>query len=269
MLNIHDLERRWLSYKIKSYLPLFFVSLGLGIAVIALLIYFPFDTDSVIDDKKPQVIAQETTAPQIELSQKAMEAVNEEIVAEIPQNTQYTHSDEPKRLVLKPSLSFMDNIENTLDPYLNDNISHQQSDELSGNSEAYVEPTVEKVVEKPKTQSTPKESRGSSVLITRKDSNSDLKDVIRRFKKNKNPALSLFIAKRYYAMGEYQKSYNYALMTNEIDKTIEESWIIFSKSLVKLGQHELAMVTLKSYLKTRKSTAAQVLLGKIQSGEFR
>ena len=58
-------------------------------------------------------------------------------------------------------------------------------------------------------------------------------------------------------------------MTNEIDKSIDESWIIFSKSLVKLGQHELATLTLKSYLKTSKSTQAEILLRKIESGDFR
>ena len=58
-------------------------------------------------------------------------------------------------------------------------------------------------------------------------------------------------------------------MTNEINKNIDESWILFSKSLVKLGQHELAMLTLKSYLKSNKSTQAKILLKKIEVGSFR
>ena len=107
------------------------------------------------------------------------------------------------------------------------------------------------------------------LTITTQKNENDLKDVIRRFKKNKNPALSLFIAKRYYELKKYQKSYNYALMTNEINKEIEESWIIFSKSLVKLGQHELAIITLKAYLKTNKSSQAEILLTKIDAGTFR
>ena len=64
--------------------------------------------------------------------------------------------------------------------------------------------------------------------------NSDIQDVIKRFNINKNPALSLFIAKRYYQIGEYEAAYNYAQTTNNIDNKIDESWIIFSKSLVKL-----------------------------------
>lgn len=60
--------------------------------------------------------------------------------------------------------------------------------------------------------------------------------MIKRFNTNHNPALSLFVAKQYYQIGDYEQAYNYALITNDINNNIEESWIIFAKSLVQLGK---------------------------------
>ena len=114
----------------------------------------------------------------------------------------------------------------------------------------------------------PGEPLKTQVTISTKEEADDINDVIRRFKKNKNPALSLFIAKRYYEMKNYQKAYNYALVTNEIDNNIEESWLIFVKSLVKLGQKEMAVKTLNSYIEHSGSTRAKLLLEDIAQGTF-
>ena len=274
MLNIHELERQWLRYKIKSYIPLV-LSIFASVSIIALLfIYVPLsDTNSTINTPveitkaepfkaQTQVVTKEDPIP---------EPVIAPIELNIADNTQEQLKIEPKvernPLVLKPSLHFMDNIEDGLTAFIEEEMPIQEhvASSLQDNNT----PIILDDNENPENISSPEETNENRLNITSNHDDSDLKDVIRRFKKNKNPALSLFIAKRYYAAGEYQKSYNYALMTNEIDKNIEESWIIFSKSLVKLGQHELAMNTLKSYLKTTKSSAADVLLRKIESGTFK
>jgi tetratricopeptide (TPR) repeat protein len=272
MLNIHELERQWLRYKIKSYIPLV-LSIFASVSIIALfLIYVPLSKDTKSTVNTPV----ETTKPEqikakveMLIEQKpTLEPADAPIELNIADNTQEQMKIEPHEekntLVLKPSLHFMDNIEDGLSAFIEEEMpvqepitsSLQESDVLVINESTENNSDIEEVDE-------------NKLSITSNKDDADLKDVIRRFKKNKNPALSLFIAKRYYASGDYQKSYNYALMTNEIDKNIEESWIIFSKSLVKLGQHELAMNTLKSYLKTTKSTAADVLLRKIESGTFK
>ncbi|RLA73513.1 MAG: hypothetical protein DRG78_22425, partial [Epsilonproteobacteria bacterium] len=84
-----------------------------------------------------------------------------------------------------------------------------------------------------------------------------------------NPALSLFIAKKYYELGEYRKSYNYSLKTNNINNDIEASWIIFAKSLVKLDEKKMAVKILKKYISHSDSNRAQLLLNNILSGKFR
>jgi tetratricopeptide (TPR) repeat protein len=274
MLNIHELERQWLRYKIKSYIPLV-LSIFATVSIIALFfVYLPLSDIETTANAPVEVTKAETikvqaqTIPEQEPIQKP---VVEPIELYIADNTQEQIRIEPKEeksaLVLKPSLHFMDNIEDGLSTFIEEEMPMQESVSSSMQDNGTLAALNDN--ENPDNTVAAEETDENRLNITSNHDDSDLKDVIRRFKKNKNPALSLFIAKRYYAAGEYQKSYNYALMTNEIDKNIEESWIIFSKSLVKLGQHELAMNTLKSYLKTTKSSAADVLLRKIESGTFK
>ena len=275
MFNINDLERRWLRYKIKTYLPLVMLGIIGIVGVITLAIYLP----STQEIKESQIHTP-IMEPKVLVTPAPRPAKKEVMITiDVPKNTAnnqniYDSQAEPiqpktkETLVLKPSLHFMDNIEESISPYVEEDDYTLQHTITPQQKRVYTERTTiespmvvqEEVVVKPKK---------SMLNITHNNKKNDLKDVIRRFKQNKNPALSLFIAKRYYEDGQYQKSYNYALMTNEIDKSIDESWIIFAKSLVKLGQHELASNTLKSYLKTTKSSAANVLLRKIEAGTFK
>jgi len=267
MLNIHDLERRWLKYKIKSFAPFVLMAIFLSTGFISALIYYPTTNDINTTTQENIVLSnpvEVVNTVQEKTSEPLVKEVQEnELDIDIPQNTQHVETD--KVLVLKPSLHFMDNIEEGLDPYVND-VHNETIDSYEQNNQ--VDNTVE-VAAQTQGQNQIQAPNKKKLTITTQKNENDLKDVIRRFKKNKNPALSLFIAKRYYQLKQYQKSYNYALMTNEINKEIDESWIIFSKSLVKLGQHELAVVTLKSYLKTNKSSQADILLRKIEAGTFR
>lgn len=269
MLNVHDLERRWLIYKIKSYLPYFLSIIGLTALTIGTLFYFPNLKENNIEVqvmKEKKAIVQNKSIPKQEIEET--ETKNEvQVSLYIPQNTREIALENSKSLVLEPSLHFMDNIEDGLTSYIGEDKSVEALNIAQYTDKTVDKPrvkSIEKIEEKP-----PVHEKKTMLTITKNKDESDIKDVIRRFKKNKNPALSLFIAKRYYELKKYQSSYNYALITNEIDKNIDQSWIIFSKSLVKLGQEELAALTLKSYLKTSKSTQAEILLRKIESGEFK
>ncbi|WP_345970860.1 hypothetical protein WCX72_03220 [Sulfurimonas sp. HSL1-6] len=110
------------------------------------------------------------------------------------------------------------------------------------------------------------EPSSEEMTILRDDDMKDIQDVIARFKKSKNPILSLFVAKRYYNIGNYQQAYNYALITNELDSTIEDSWLIFAKSLYKMDQKEMAIKTLKSYIQESSSVKAKITLDQMEKG---
>lgn len=86
------------------------------------------------------------------------------------------------------------------------------------------------------------------------------KDVEKRFYQSYDTDDSLFLAKSYYRKGEYKKSEFWSLQTNKINSNIEDSWLIFVKSKVKLGHRNEAIRILTSYAQKSNSSAAWNLL---------
>jgi tetratricopeptide (TPR) repeat protein len=92
------------------------------------------------------------------------------------------------------------------------------------------------------------------------------KDVANRFYQSHETDDSLFLAKSYYRKGNYKKAEYWALETNKVNGNIEESWLIFAKSKVKLGRKNEAINILKTYIKRSNSAEAKRLLYKIKKG---
>ena len=100
-------------------------------------------------------------------------------------------------------------------------------------------------------------------------SEDELKGVIKRFNRKKKPALSLFIANKYYEKGNYAQSYKYAKETLKLNPKIEDGVILYTKSLVKLGRKDKAIQKLNSYYKKSRSIKAKALLTEIKKGTFK
>jgi len=130
----------------------------------------------------------------------------------------------------------------------------------------YIEPKKVKVRVKTKPV---QDVKSETLMIKHQHNEGDIKNLIKRFEKNSNPSLSLFIARKYYKLGIYDKAYKYALITNEIDNKIEGSWLIFTKSLVKLGRKQKAIDLLTKYIKHSDSQNAKLLLSDIKSGKLK
>ena len=92
------------------------------------------------------------------------------------------------------------------------------------------------------------------------------KDVAKRFNQSHDTDDSLFLAKSYYRKGNYKKAEYWALQTNKVNENIEESWLIFAKSKVKLGRKNEAIRILTVYIKKSNSVEAKSLLDKIKKG---
>lgn len=107
------------------------------------------------------------------------------------------------------------------------------------------------------------------LLINRNENKTDIEELQNRFKETSNANLGLYIAKYHYDRGNYAEAYNYALKTNAINSRIEESWLLFSKALVKLGRTEQAKKTLQLYVQQSDSDAAKALLNSIEKGAFK
>ncbi|MCK9491034.1 MAG: CDC27 family protein [Sulfurimonas sp.] len=177
-------------------------------------------------------------------------------------------------LVLSPSLNFMSNLKHssTFNEVSYQSVIHKDQKKESIKQEI---PKKEKILKPAKKEPDPviieeiKLQKSNPIKIQRQITQDDLSHVLKRFSKNNNPALSLFIAKKYYDIEDYHQSYNYALITNRINDNIDASWIIFAKSLVKLGKKDEAIQTLQRYIAHSKSSQAKTLLEEIQRGKFR
>jgi hypothetical protein len=283
MLNTRELEKRWLRYKIKSYIP--YVVISISIIIIALISFIFFDDFK--DEKKNQVI---TTKPDLATDKKESNYIQEEKnnteIIEQPIIKQVTleQKNESNQLQLKPSMGFIHHIQSEeQQPYyqtlhktpvmkkrvkrkvVKQNIEEEYMDISPKSHKHKHAPIIQKAKPVVKEQDS---SQKQVITIERRDSQKDIQDIIRRFKKNNNPALSLFIAKKSYEVGDYKQAYNYALITNGLNHNIEESWLIFAKSLVKLHKKDMAIKTLDEYIRYSHSSNARILLNDIKSGKF-
>ena len=275
MLNVIELENRWRKYKVKSFIPYISI-LFIMIFVFILIVLFIQPQKSkelhnikVVKKDEIKVVKK----PTVHIQKKDLKL----IVATQEEKKQDVKSKQNlKKIVLSPSLNFISDIQ------FSSNYQTDKKKEVKKYSQTTVKSNEIKVIEKKlktkqKTLVT-KEIKKPVVLATkvhatsiikRETTKKDINDVLKRFQKNNNPALSLFVAKKYYELGDYRQAYNYALITNGISDTIETSWIIFAKSLVKLNKKDEAIKTLEKYVSHTHSDKARRLLENIISGKFR
>lgn len=250
MLDAKELERRWIKYKIKRYLPYLVGGIAALFAIAA--------ASSWLTD------APETAAPVVKQPLPAQVSSPSRPAAAINETT-----------VLEPSMNFVESFQSPA--------VQPQSLPVSGavskpapRSVAISAPQT-KVLEMPNyqppvisAQPAPSPAGSERVLtINRNESKLDIEELQNRFKETSNANLGLFIAKYYYDRGNYNEAYNYALKTNAINSRIDESWILFSKSLVKLGRTEQAKKTLQLYYQQSNSEGAKELLSSIEKGTFK
>jgi len=215
MLDIDILEKRWIIYKIKKYLP--YIAFFMILIISYILFFLNIEKEKVYKIKK--------------LDKKVL------IIDSNITNIKNLH-----KITLSPSMNFI-----------------QEIDEKD-----YLQPKKIKAVITPI-----KEKKLETITIKHKNNNQDIENLVKRFEKNNNPSLSLFIAKKYYKQGKYDKAYKYALITNDLDNKIEDSWLIFTKSLVKLDRKQKAINLLTKYIKHSNSENAKLLLDEIKDGKLR
>lgn len=250
MINTNRLEKKWFLYKVKIALP--YAITATSLTLISLILYIFLSTDT---QKSP------ITTKTILKEEKPIDTIPKEMKNRVSTDTQKT-----EYTLLKPSLSFLNQIK--LNQIKKESTPQKITTEAKTQNSVQVIPK-QKIDNTPKVVQEQKQQSNQNITITKQDSYSEIKEVIKRFNKNKNPALSLFIAKKYYELGKYTKSYNYALATNELDNDIEDSWLIFAKSLVKLNEKKMAIKMLKKYITHSASYRATTLLNEINTGKFK
>jgi len=271
MLNIHDLEKRWKIYKVKSFLPYIIISAGvLVVATIAYNLYIHKQTD-VLQKKiiVPKEKVQVTVIPK--KSEPVIVPISKpDVTTNAIQSVQKTDDKLDSSQTLKPSMNFMKNIQHqATQPQYNQQHIQNIQPKVKKKRKVIKPKIVQEVIQDITADTAPVKKEDKSVInIERKETQNDIFEIIKRFKKNNNPALSLFIAKKYYELGNYEQAYNYALITNQINSNIEASWLVFARSLVKLHKKDKAIHTLQEYIKVSHSSNAEILLNEIKSGKF-
>lgn len=293
MLNVNDLELRHKKYKRKYYAPLFtlitFVTV-ITISVASFIIYSSKENIAfenkivqepvVVQKIEPAPVIEEKNESTVELADKDnLHVITETVTKEEEKEEETVPEEIHEKTVLSPSLGFISKLESNSQktPAKESTVTPKPQEKIEPKQTENIEPQIVSKKAEPKIVPIKEEiqevvintDKKSSITIARKDEMEDIADVIRRFNINHNPALSLFVAKKYYQLGDYEKAYNYALITNDINNNIEESWLIFSKSLVKLDKREMAIQTLKKYVSHSNSSQARQLLDEIQAGKFK
>jgi hypothetical protein len=239
VLDIQNLEHRWFKYKLKSYAPLIVV-IALLVGLMLALLYIWRDAPSTeIIDKHPSI-----QGPSVDINRSEVSSA----VQEAP-------------MVIEPSMNFVQ--------------SFQGSGQLPPSTLPLnpVQPSRTPISTQPElpnplpTAVTPSASK--PLALNRNDTKLDIESVERRFKESPTPNLGLFIARYHYDHGNFSGAYDYALKTNTLNSNIDESWIIFSKALVKLGKTDQAKKTLTLYLSESQSESARALLNSIEKGSFK
>lgn len=227
MLDVSKLERRWLKYKIKSMLP--YISVLTVIIILGFTIPLLLSTSSH-SIKKEKIKKTKTPLPPV------------------------SKNDEPG-MILEPSMQFLQSM-NLPSPSIQSVSPTPKSTPPAKISipQPVIETAVLPPITKPLHVPVQKERLTS---IKREDTAFDIHELEERFKNNSNPNLGLYIARYHYDHGNYTESYNYALKTNAINSTLDESWLIFAKSLVKLGKEDQAKKTLQLYISNSNSQSAK------------
>lgn len=263
MLDVLNLERRWLRYKIKTYLP-YVTAFGISILlIIGISIWFSSDSS------QPKKLKEHAPVQNISSAQTFPLAIPQSIPETVPAidttlSQQYPVQEPVTSTVLPIK---QNNSTATAHISLPKKTVHvvQQTPIPSPKILASTETTVQPV---PTISSTPNKDE-KSLVINRNESKLDVDSLQQRFKETSNPNLGLFIARYHYDHGNFSEAYNYALKTNAVNSRIDESWIIFSKSLVKLGKTEQAKKTLEFYIPQSNSENAKILLDSIEKGDFK
>ncbi len=327
MLNIQDLERRWLRYTIKRYIPIVLIT-SLSIILVIVLSFVISSKDIATNEKHPQNLVFDTN---IKKSTANILQNNTRQVDKVDPNHSQDDINNSDTDVMTPSMTFLDNfdenmqdsnnytnnMQNNQQNSYNNNIQNNQGDSYSDTNNnnrgyqnrpqnnypqqqyqqnnnqrvynnqsgypnnqqyGYNQPTqtyqnnnynTQEVNENSNIVNQNEVTENPNITIDVKSSSNDIQDVIKRFENNKSPVLSLFLAKYYYSKGNYKMSKSYSLVTNELDSNIDESWILFVKSLMKLGDKKKAKKTLTSYIKHSNSLKAKELYKKINKGKFK
>lgn len=248
MININLLERKWLNYKFKKILIFnIFVILTIIISLILYIYLFLFENNFLnkIMTKTSQTFTINNDKVEENLAQSKI--IEKEKIKERKREEERIKKEKIKEEIIK---------EEKIKQEIREKEIIESVKNIKKIRKPYTPPAVqEKDIEK-------KEKKNFNIRINSKNFIFHMK---KRFKSNKNPQIALTIANFYFNKKDYYRSGYWALVANKIDRRLDESWIIFAKSKVKLGKKKEALRILNSYYHNNPSALILTLIGNIKS----
>jgi len=229
MYNVDKLERQWIRYRRKKMILPIAVAL-LGLSAVAAVLYL--GTGKEIVDHNQSV------NPSVENSADSFSSVNK------------------KKVVSKEKIGKLDVLATEVP-----SLSPIQNPDRPKAGQIIFQDTSRSIGTKIKKR------KNILIQVTERGGKDIAVDIENRFEFAKDKSDSLFLAKYYYDKMEYAKAEKWALETNKLDSSIEESWLIFAKSLAKQGKRIESLKVLRAFLKQKSSADARTLMDKIRRGK--
>lgn len=273
MHEVHELERRWLRYKIKKIiLPLFIFLAIVLILVVSYFLYQSFlKTDQSSSTRANENKSVTAAINNEEIPKKQKLEKKEPIINEVKNITPAnTNTNKIQITAYEPDLSmFKDEDENEVDKNTKEKQQPQKIQESTTSQE------TADINQKPKQQSVEKNSKTTANDETISKNNVNLRksknlfdplEYEKKFYETNQIKYALFLANYYYDNNNYEAAHKWAYTINQLDPTNEDGWLFFAKSLYKLDKKEDAVKVLRSYLRHYDSSQAKNLLTKIIQG---
>jgi tetratricopeptide (TPR) repeat protein len=261
MINTRQLEKKWYKYKAKKIFSFLFGFLFILLSFAGL--YYAYIKYT---EEKSKDMLGEGVLTRVELSDDIKEKLNVE-EDKTPKMIESDIVSKIEKVSLEPVIPIIDMEKEER------KVSHRIS--LKKPVSSHRKTTVKKHIKaKPSayltanelaTVNTSLDSRKIKKINMTTSSINYIETIKQKFIKTKKPREALLLAKAYYAKKEYSKSEEWALRANKLNSQLDESWLMFAKSKVKLGKRDEALKILVSYYRKTHSSTAKALIEKIKT----
>ncbi len=276
MLEIEKLEREWRRYKLKRLSPWIFSVSTLLLVSIAYLLWF--DTDKpLITDKNIQTTEKKEFLGYDTIEKSVTKNVSRAPVSNnspstilskpLEKGSQPSTQKKDSSVILNPDTEFLNSfsdsgsLKNRSTSYLRKMKEHNSETSSYKNRQ-----TVKAKKEKGLTASSKKENGSGTLIIQSSKTNNTLAYLIKRFNEKRDPKLASYIAQSLYKKANYEEAVKWSVMANSLDPSSEDTWLVFARSKVKLGQKEEAIRALRTYLNQYTSKNVKSFLRSLEQG---
>ena len=263
MINTKELEKRWFRYKAKGLILIFAI-----FAIFFLLLYGGYFILYKLDleTKKSEMIEEqrvEERSVEIEPVQEILDINFTEPIL-FDEIIDIEELEETEDILLSPTIPIVDLDEEKKTQHRSrKRVVHRQKEHKEHHKEKKA--TYLTVKELAVVNGHSAKSVERKTINLHKSSNNYLNIMKEKFNQNKNPREALLIAQAYYRAGNYENSEKWALKANNLDKNLDESWLLFASSQERLGRREEALKILLTYYRRSKSPKAKALIDKMRT----